>query len=609
MHHNVLTVSPVVKDMRGDLLDTANYRPIAVPEPLLRLFSIALNRRLTSYLEEEGLRCDANTGSRPGFSTLHNIFTLQHFIDRSTVAQPLFCCFLDLSKAFDRVPRAALWEALRRLGVGGNFLNSITSIYEHAYLTVLVDGTHGPLRASQAGITQGSPLSPTLFGVVGDSLIRYIHSRCPNIGPFTIDRLLVPILGYVDDFVLLATSARDLQCLLDAVAEWCEVFNMVVNCTKTRLMVFAGLGHPVPEALGPFNVTFRGQSLPVVQQIRYLGVLFSSSHGLGATFPHLRGRMQLSWGTLLSQYGRLRAGVSIGLLLRLVSACVVPAGSYACETWAFRSFGSSLLVGSSALRVAYLSILRHIAGVRPSVPTPILLEELNMAPLEDTWTRRVVRFWNSLASLPPTHLFARVARGDCFLGVTTRSPTWAGSVMKAIRDLGYPYPIDAHSLHPIDFDTVTALLRSRASSAWQGLSVLPLFGPAERAQLCSYHRLFRRLANISRPALLFLPLPVSHLRVFFRFRMGVHGLPIDMGRRRGIPRLLRHCDMCGTGAVGDEHHFIFTCPALAPVRERFRPLFASGTRSLRLFIWQQDLCAVVHFVNACFAFRSSLLVP
>ena len=231
-----------------------------------------------------------------------------------------------------------------------------------------------------------------------------------------------------------------------------------------------------------------------------------------------------------------------------------------------------------------------------------------MAPLEDTWTRRVLRFWNSLESLPPTHLFARVARGDCFLGVTTCSPTWAGSVMKAIRDLGYPYPIDAHSLHPIDFDTVTALLRSRASSAWQGLSVLPLFCPSERAQLCSYHRLFRRLANISRPALLFLPLPVSHLRVFFRFRMGVHGLPIDMGRRRGIPRLLRHCDMCGTGAVGDEHHFIFTCPALAPVRERFRPLFASGTRSLRLFIWQQDLCAVVHFVNACFAFRSSLLV-
>jgi hypothetical protein len=56
------------------------------------------------------------------------------------------------------------------------------------------------------------------------------------------------------------------------------------------------------------------------------------------------------------------------------------------------------------------------------------------------------------------------------------------------------------------------------------------------------------------------------------------------------------------------HHFIFMCPALAPVRDRERPLFASGTRSLRLFIWQQDLRAVVRFVHECFVFRSSLLV-
>jgi hypothetical protein len=103
---------------------------------------------------------------------------------------------------------------------------------------------------------------------------------------------------------------------------------------------------------------------------------------------------------------------------------------------------------------------------RKSVPTPVLLDELNMTPTEDAWMSRVVRFWNSLASVPTGHLFARVARGDCSLGVTTwctRSPTWAGSVMKVHWDMGYPYPIDAHSLHHInvpniDFDAIKALL-------------------------------------------------------------------------------------------------------------------------------------------------------
>ena len=53
-----------------------------------------------------------------------------------------------------------------------------------------------------------------------------------------------------------------------------------------------------------------------------------------------------------------------------------------------------------------------------------------MLPLEDTWLLRVVRFWNSLASHPAGHLFARVAKGDYSLGVTTWSPTWAGSLMQ-----------------------------------------------------------------------------------------------------------------------------------------------------------------------------------
>ena len=175
----------------------------------------------------------------------------------------------------------------------------------------------------------------------------------------------------------------------------------------------------------------------------------------------------MSWGTLLSQYGRLQAGVSIGLLLRLLSTCVTPAGSYACEAWAFRSFGSTLPLGASALRVAYLSMLRHIAGVRPSVSTHVLLHELAMPPIEDTWLIRVVRFWNSLASLPQGHLFARVARGDCSIGVTTRSPTWAGTVMKEVLAVGYPYPVDAHSLHATDLPAIKELLRSRASSAWR----------------------------------------------------------------------------------------------------------------------------------------------
>jgi hypothetical protein len=94
--------------------------------------------------------------------------------------------------------------------------------------------------------------------------------------PFTLDLLPVPILGYVDDFVLLATSVSD-QCVLPAVAERCNVLIMVVNCAQTRLMVFAGLHQHARESLSPLPDTFRGQPLEVVQQTPSLGVMLSSS--------------------------------------------------------------------------------------------------------------------------------------------------------------------------------------------------------------------------------------------------------------------------------------------------------------------------------------------
>jgi hypothetical protein len=56
---NVHLVTPVFK--KEDPLSTANYRPIAVPEPLTRYYATILDNRLVEYLEGNGLRAQTQT--------------------------------------------------------------------------------------------------------------------------------------------------------------------------------------------------------------------------------------------------------------------------------------------------------------------------------------------------------------------------------------------------------------------------------------------------------------------------------------------------------------------------------------------------------------------
>ena len=604
LSHNISTVIPTLKDSKANLLDTGNYRPLAVPEPLMRLYSLMIDRRLTDHLEEHELRCQAQTSFRKGFSTLHQIFTLQHFIDRATPSEPLYVCKLDLSKAYDRVPRHLLWEALRRVGVQGKCLTAIKAIYDNAFLTMAVGKVFGDKFKQQDGITQGSPLSPTMWSLFGDGLIRFVQARCPHIGPRTLDGLRVCILLFADDIKLLATCEEDLQVLLDVVKEWCQMMNMMVNALKTHILIF-----PAPKPVDTAVFKYDGQPLEVVKSTKYLGIMFSSQGGLQATFNLLHGKMWGAWTTILRQYGNLRCGVSIGLLVKLLVTCVVPAGSYACELWCVQD-GTKTDSGLARkdLETAFRTMIRMIVGAGKNVQQDILLAELGIQPIRNHWLKRMVTFWNSLVALPENHMYARILKDSCFYGVTTRSPSWAGAVMKTIRAMGYPYPIDCNRPHPIDVEVLEIVLNQVQDQAWHGLHISPRLGPSLGIQRCTYQRWFARPKHVSKDRLLFLPCSARKMRIFLRFRLGLHDLPIMTGRWQNIPRHERYCDMCSLPLVGDEQHFVFYCPALQMVRECYPMLFhlPARSRSLRHFIWQENTAQVVNFIVDGFAHRAAL---
>ncbi len=144
---NSSLITPVFK--RGDPLDTSNYRPIAVTTPIMRLYAGILNARFLEFTERNKLRAASQAGFRPKLSTVHQLFSLQHFIDHQAARKaPLFSCFLGLVGAYDRVCRPLLWAALQRLGIHGQMLGAVQSLYDGCDVAINIEGRVGPWAAT-----------------------------------------------------------------------------------------------------------------------------------------------------------------------------------------------------------------------------------------------------------------------------------------------------------------------------------------------------------------------------------------------------------------------------------------------------------------------------
>jgi len=111
----------------------------------------------------------------------------------------LWMAFVDLEKAFDRVPLEVLWWALRRLFVDEWLVTVIQSMYDRAVTAIKVNGGLSKEFPVKVRVHQGSVLSPLLFIIVMEEMTQEFKVGLPW-------KLL-----YANDLVLLAESENVLQ--------------------------------------------------------------------------------------------------------------------------------------------------------------------------------------------------------------------------------------------------------------------------------------------------------------------------------------------------------------------------------------------------------------
>ena len=81
--------------------------------------------------------------------------------------------FLELHKAYDALDRSRCLEILEGYGMGPQARRIFLTYWSRITMVARTGGYYGTVVQGARGVTQGDPLSPTIFNVVVDTVVRH----------------------------------------------------------------------------------------------------------------------------------------------------------------------------------------------------------------------------------------------------------------------------------------------------------------------------------------------------------------------------------------------------------------------------------------------------
>uniref|UniRef100_A0A3P9H128 Reverse transcriptase domain-containing protein n=1 Tax=Oryzias latipes TaxID=8090 RepID=A0A3P9H128_ORYLA len=158
---------PVIKNKAGKIGCTENYRPIALASILSKLFEIILLDMITEFVKTT----HNQFGFKEKLGTDMCIYALKEMIYKyRSLNSSVFLCFLDASKAFDRVNHKKLFMKLTKRGVPKCLVRILAYWYAQQTIQVKWGNQVSEPFKSTNGVRQGGILSPILFNLYLDEL-------------------------------------------------------------------------------------------------------------------------------------------------------------------------------------------------------------------------------------------------------------------------------------------------------------------------------------------------------------------------------------------------------------------------------------------------------
>jgi hypothetical protein len=394
------------KTGKSDYSNPSAYRPIALLNSLGKALETIIAKRMRYLAEKHALLPDTQMGARTGRSaeTALNLFTEQVYTiwagSKPRVASALS---LDVASAFNNVSYERLIHNLRKRKIP-ELLIRWTEDFLRERTTELRLGDY-TLKSSNvnAGIPQGSPLSPILYLFYNADLLESCENSSLRTSP----------LGFVDDINILTygnsteENCRVLERTHGACESWAKSHGSKFNTGKYELIHFTR----TPKRFNmEAKVKIAGQEIEPAADIRILGVRLDTALKWGAQLKAIEKQSTRTLNALKSITGSTW-GMSVGPARQVYTAMARSAVTYGANTWYTPAGLPGARKGvAKKLQAIQGKCLRVATGAYRATSTEALEVETNVEPIDIFLETQVAKTMLRLCEKPAGSVVQRLTR-------------------------------------------------------------------------------------------------------------------------------------------------------------------------------------------------------
>ena len=381
---------------KGNTEECNNYRGLSLMCHKGKVLELLIRNRISPAIYGANPIVPENQfGFRANCGT-HEPILISHLITTSAKEYqvPLYKCYIDLTKAYDKVNRDLLWRILELYGIPDLYIKIIRAMHDGAQARVRWKAYISESFPLQRGLKQGSTISPLLWNIFFGFLTKAVEREFaldPTSGVkiwFDMDGEMIDktvggklgqnkettiwLVCYADDCIIFARTEESLQKMLNIFHRICTAFGMEISVEKTKVMRINGAIEdgiilerarrakntlPLPRET---NIYVDGRRLEAVHQFNYLGCIENEDNTMRTEVS----KRQYKMISMFEQYAgrvlqnpRLTTKARIGVFKTII----IPNGVYACNTWNLRERDRA------RLEKTYMFLLRKTIGITAKV--------------------------------------------------------------------------------------------------------------------------------------------------------------------------------------------------------------------------------------------------